>query len=234
MRLGWREVPARETWRVLRTCLPRRLLHCLIGSLVFATASVVGWPFSSVTPARDDPPSVLDELRTWVTTHTGLNRPQLLSAATVLTKLQIWVAAERGADPSQPPAPTEAAQPQAGPLMILEPAGITQAPATTTLVSRSAVGVNYPSGCAAALAFLAAHAAPGFVASCPHADGGYQATTTCVGAPQCEPGTAFIWIDDPCPAAYLNEASNSWVLIGKSSAPIDAYGYCGEPDNPYG
>lgn len=89
-------------------------------------------------------------------------------------------------------------------------------------------------GCAAAFSYLALHAAPGFVASCPTDTGGYQATTECVGAPDCQPGTEFIWIADPCPAAYMNEASNSWVLIGESSAPFDPYGYCGEPGNLYG
>lgn len=89
-------------------------------------------------------------------------------------------------------------------------------------------------GCSAALAYIAAHGAPGFVASCPHYAGGHQAITECVGPPECEPGTDFIWIADACPAAYMNEASNSWVLIGESSAPLDPYGYCGEPGNPYG
>jgi hypothetical protein len=48
------------------------------------------------------------------------------------------------------------------------------------------------------------------------------------------PGTAFIWIADPCPAAYMNEASNSWGIVGQSSAGIGPYGYCGESGNPYG
>jgi hypothetical protein len=39
-------------------------------------------------------------------------------------------------------------------------------------------------------------------------------------------GEAVIAIADPCPAAYMNEASNSWVLEGKSTAPIDPYGEC--------
>ena len=89
-------------------------------------------------------------------------------------------------------------------------------------------------GCQAALSYLAANAAPGFVASCPHDAGGHEATTVCDGAPDCVAGTMFIWIADPCPAAYMNEASNSWVLIGKSGAPWDPYGYCGEPGNPFG
>jgi hypothetical protein len=49
---------------------------------------------------------------------------------------------------------------------------------------------------------------------------------TCVNhAPQCS-GSMIIPIAVPCPAAYLNEASNSWVLLHESSARIDPYGYC--------
>ena len=36
----------------------------------------------------------------------------------------------------------------------------------------------------------------------------------------------LIEIADPCPAAYMNEASNSWVLLGVSDVPIDPYGQC--------
>ncbi|MDE3086749.1 MAG: hypothetical protein KGJ77_08275 [Acidobacteriota bacterium] len=89
-------------------------------------------------------------------------------------------------------------------------------------------------GCQAALSYLSANAAPGFVASCPHDAGGHEATTVCDGPPDCAAGTMFIWIADPCPAAYMNEASNSWVLIGRSDAPWDPYGYCGESGNPFG
>jgi hypothetical protein len=30
----------------------------------------------------------------------------------------------------------------------------------------------------------------------------------------------------PCAAAYMNEAHNSWVVLGDISGPIDPYGYC--------
>jgi hypothetical protein len=36
----------------------------------------------------------------------------------------------------------------------------------------------------------------------------------------------IIVIADPCPNAYMNEASNSWVMTGASDAPIDPYGAC--------
>jgi hypothetical protein len=81
-------------------------------------------------------------------------------------------------------------------------------------------------GCAAALAYLAAYAAPGFGAQCPAATGGHQATTMCVtSATPCDVERAIL-IAEPCAAAYMNEASNSWVLLGVSDAPIDPYGSC--------
>jgi len=82
-------------------------------------------------------------------------------------------------------------------------------------------------GCGPALVYLHAYAAPGFALECPGNAGGHQATTTCVnGRTHCSLGGELIVIADPCAAAYMNEASNSWVLLGMSRAPIDPYGYC--------
>ena len=48
---------------------------------------------------------------------------------------------------------------------------------------------------------------------------------TCVNhAPECA-GQKIIAIAVPCPAAYMNEANNSWVLTGRSGS-IDPFGYC--------
>jgi hypothetical protein len=83
------------------------------------------------------------------------------------------------------------------------------------------------SGCSAALEYLNAYAAPGFSFECPGDAQGHQAMTVCVsGASACS-GLRLIVIADPCPAAYMNEASNSWDLVGASDAPLDPYGYCG-------
>jgi hypothetical protein len=49
---------------------------------------------------------------------------------------------------------------------------------------------------------------------------------TCIDEPGVCPNERLIAIADPCPAAYMNEASNSWVLTGASDAPIDPYGAC--------
>lgn len=88
-------------------------------------------------------------------------------------------------------------------------------------------------GCGPALDYLAAHSAPGFSASCPGPDDGHQATTTAYFSNGTVTGT--IGIEVPCPAAYMNEAHNSWVLRSKYlgtpipdglGAVIDPYGYC--------
>jgi len=82
------------------------------------------------------------------------------------------------------------------------------------------------SGCAAALTYLYAYAAPGFVFRCPAAADGHQAATMCVTTSSPCDSERLIEIGDPCPAAYMNEASNSWVLLGVSDVPIDPYGQC--------
>jgi hypothetical protein len=49
---------------------------------------------------------------------------------------------------------------------------------------------------------------------------------TCINVPGVCPGSRLITLDTVCPASYENEASNSWVLIGQSKAPIDPFGHC--------
>ena len=100
--------------------------------------------------------------------------------------------------------------------------GSAAAPATAAVPP---VGQATAWGCTAALAYLEAYAAPGFTFQCPgYAEG--HAAMTCIAVELSCPGTAVIAITDLCPQAYMNEASNSWVLTGKSDAPIDPYGAC--------
>jgi hypothetical protein len=81
-------------------------------------------------------------------------------------------------------------------------------------------------GCPAALAWLATHAAPGFRFECPGYAFGHQAAT-CQNVPGvCPNDGRLIIIADPCPAAYMNEAYNSWVVEGLIKGPYDPYGYC--------
>jgi hypothetical protein len=71
---------------------------------------------------------------------------------------------------------------------------------------------------------LALYAAPGYQFVCPGNAQGHQATT-CVGPDYpCGPGQRLIIIAEPCPAAYMNEASNSWALL--YGGAIDPYGSC--------
>jgi hypothetical protein len=49
---------------------------------------------------------------------------------------------------------------------------------------------------------------------------------TCVNEPGYCPNQMVIAIAVPCPAAYMNEASNSWVLLGLRAGSIDPYGAC--------
>lgn len=97
---------------------------------------------------------------------------------------------------------------------------------TTSTSGVPAVGAATAWGCAAALAYLNAHAAPGFTLECPAYSQGHQASTSCVSQHSPCDQQHVITIADPCPAAYMNEASNSWVLAGESNAPIDPYGRC--------
>jgi hypothetical protein len=130
--------------------------------------------------------------------------------------------------PTAPPTTTTTATTTAPrPAVVATPAAApaptpTPAPATGAL---PLVGQATAWGCAAAVQYLQAYAAPGFTLECPgYADG--HAAMTCIAEQGTCPGTAVIAIADACPQAYMNEASNSWVLTGRSNAPIDPYGRC--------
>jgi hypothetical protein len=87
--------------------------------------------------------------------------------------------------------------------------------------------LGYPPSwsCAAALAYLPLHAAPGFAFVCPGYAFGHQAMT-CDDIPGVCPGLKVIVIADACQAAYMNEAWNSLVLEGLADGPWDPFGYC--------
>ncbi len=82
-----------------------------------------------------------------------------------------------------------------------------------------AYGGATASGCAAALAYLQAYAAPGFTLDCPGYAEGHEAMT-CVhdtsAYPDACPNGPTIAISDPCPQAYMNESANSWNLTGQT------------------
>ncbi len=120
--------------------------------------------------------------------------------------------------PAVAPAPTTAAA----------PAAAAPAPAPAPAIDPGLVppvGQAAAWGCTAAVAYLQVYAAKGFAIECPGYAEGREAMT-CTNQPGVCPGTSVIAIADPCPQAYMNEASNSLVLMGLSDAPIDPFGAC--------
>jgi hypothetical protein len=72
-----------------------------------------------------------------------------------------------------------------------------------------------PAGdCAAALAYLAAHQAPGFVDTCGPGTAFGHDGIACWNRSYCPDGQKIIHIACPLPFVYMNEAHNSWTLVG--------------------
>jgi hypothetical protein len=148
---------------------------------------------------------------------------QAAQAAAALAELKALFAMPSPAAPPTlaltPPAPRQSGP--GVPATVPAAAPATAVPAATQVPPR---GRATAFGCAAAVAYLEAYAAPDFIIACAIDPDEHQATTTCIsGTSPCNLGR-FILIADPCAAAYMNEASNSWVLMGLSDAPIDPYG----------
>lgn len=117
-------------------------------------------------------------------------------------------------------------------------------PAAVALFAIVATGCMAPApsapanDCPAALAYLAAHAAPGFVSYCPHYADGNAAETVVPPQQVSSLGTVHgvIYIADTnCPAAYMNEAANSHGHLAPTGngtyqwvwpVPFDPFGAC--------
>jgi len=121
-----------------------------------------------------------------------------------------------------PPPTTTTTLPPTTTTTTLPPAPAPPQAASTALPAK---GQATADGCAAALAYLSAYSAPGFTFECPGYALGHEAMT-CVNEAGVCANEDLIAIADPCAAAYMNEASNSWVMTGASDAPIDPYGAC--------
>jgi hypothetical protein len=141
--------------------------------------------------------------------------------------LLFWVASGDVASPS-----TVLEPPVVPPAAPVVPAAAPATPAPTQAASPAWNGVLPPLGhatawgCPAAIQYLTAYAAPGFSITCPGNAFGHEATTVCVSTTSpCNIERAIV-ITEPCPAAYMNETSNSWMLIGVWDVPLDPYGQC--------
>jgi len=106
----------------------------------------------------------------------------------------------------------------------VDPARIIQKEAETTKVPIVSTGgqpvVTVGFGCRDAMSYLTENAAPGWHFECPAYADGNQAMTCWNIAGLCA-DTKLIAIAMPGAAAYMNQASNSWVLSGLSNGPID-------------
>jgi hypothetical protein len=173
------------------------------GSVAMASASTTHANAAAISPAGDTSPPTFAPKPVVTTPPTTAPRP-----------------------PTTPPttaphaAPTTLAHPAAAPV---HPAVVTaNQTRSTTPAAPATAGADT---CGAALAYLGAHSAPGFQYECPGYALGHQAMT-CIDVAGVCPGAKLIVISDVCPASYMNEAHNSWVLSGLSSGSIDPYGYC--------
>lgn len=97
----------------------------------------------------------------------------------------------------------------------------TVAPAVAPVPTTSAPPVS--TGCGDAVAYIAAHAAPGYVTTCAPGSALGHYGYTCANVPGRCDGVRIIHIACPAPFVYMNEAHNSWVVIGQGSG-IDPFG----------
>lgn len=94
------------------------------------------------------------------------------------------------------------------------------APVQAASVTEASTALGW--GCADALAYLKANANPAYSLVCPGFAQGHQAMTCNELAGICS-GFNEIVIAIPCPAAYENEAWNSWHIV---LGPFDPFGSC--------
>lgn len=175
------------------------VLVVLAAVLLVVTGAVDDAPASR--PAARDP-SRVEVLGEQVTR----GEPTATSSTTVPTTTTSTTTAPI---PSSPPAPAPVVAPP-------PPVVAASAPAVAT-------------SCADALAYLAAHQAPGFSDSCADGSAFGHLGVTCVNQPGMCEGRRYIHIACPAPFVYMNEAHNSWTLIGQGSG-IDPYGQGGAAD----
>ena len=166
-----------------------------------AASTAARFHTSATTPSTDAP-----------TSSTTTSTPPTTSTTTTTT-----APAPQPAPAPPPPVPTTTT--------TTPPPPPVETPAVQPATGIPPAGQATAWGCAAALAYLTAYAYPGFALECPGDAQGRQGMT-CIDEPGACPGEHLIAIADACPQAYMNEASNSWVLMGRSDAPIDPYGAC--------
>jgi hypothetical protein len=209
--------------RVLRT---RPL--ALVSVVLFAVMTMVAAQLVTDGPVTSQPP-LRAQRAALHSQQAALKEAAAAMAATIVRPITPPVPAPAPAPTTTttttvPPAPAPAPTPPPAPAPAPAPA-VAAAPAPTDPGVLPAVGQATAWGCAAALTYLQAYAAKGFTLECPGYAEGREAMTCMNQAGAC-PGTSVIAIADPCPQAYMNEASNSFVILGLAATPIDPFGAC--------
>jgi hypothetical protein len=202
----------------------------LVGVVNTPDASAAGGGPSRPAPAELSAPAELLSRRAVATTVTTVAPAPITTVAhgpapSVAPARPAVVAPARPAavaPPAAAPAPRAAAAPA--------PRAPAPAPAPAPAVQTRSQVPAAPAqpaadSCSAAISYLQANSAPGFSFECPGYALGHQAMT-CVNVSGVCAGEKLIVISTVCPASYMNEAHNSWVLTGLRSGSIDPYGYC--------
>jgi hypothetical protein len=204
----------------------------VVSSVLFAVMTIVAAQMVTAGPVTSQTPR--HPQRTTLQTHdaapqadqSAIKEAAAAMAATIVKPITPPPAppppATTTTTTTTPPAPAPASTPAPAPAAPVA-APPTPAPNDPSVVPP--VGQATAWGCGAALAYLQAYAAKSFTLECPGYAEGREAMTCMNQAGAC-PGTSVIAIADPCPQAYMNEASNSFVITGVSEAPIDPYGPC--------
>ena len=119
--------------------------------------------------------------------------------------------------------------PRASPAPVPTTARVVVPPSSSSSPPPPAVTTD----CADALAYLAAHQAPGFVDVCGAGSAlGHDGYTCWNTAGVCPDGGKVIHIACPAPFVYMNEAHNSWSLQGLRRG-IDPYGQGSPAERAY-
>lgn len=206
---------------------PRRRTRRLVAVVALTVVSIAGSvAMASASPSHAGAVPIAVATAAFDPVPAHMPRPLATTSSTVPVTTPPTTAAPATTSTTRPPTapPTTAPHPSAP----AAPVSQQQAEASalqTRSTTPAAPALSSADTCGAAVAYLAAHAAPGFQFECPGYALGHQAMT-CVDVAGVCPGSKLIVISDVCPASYMNEAHNSWILSGLATGSIDPYGYC--------
>ena len=155
----------------------------------------------------------------------GVGARHLADAAPLRADRVARVASDATAPATTPSTTTTAPPPPIVPTSVPAPPPPPPPPPPTTVPAPAG-------GCGEALAYLAAHQAPGFVATCGPGTAFGHYGVACWNSVYCPGGQKIVRIACPLPFVYMNEAHNSWTLVGMGSG-IDPHGQGSAAEQAY-